>query len=42
MFRDEESKDHGKIASGAEAVINLERNTVIKTRVSKATHKGNR
>jgi len=36
MFRDEEIKDQGKIASGAEAVITLEGNTITKTRVSKS------
>jgi N6-L-threonylcarbamoyladenine synthase/protein kinase Bud32 len=35
MFRDEENKCPGKIASGAEAVITLEGNTITKTRVSK-------
>jgi N6-L-threonylcarbamoyladenine synthase/protein kinase Bud32 len=37
MFREEENRDHdGKIASGAEAVITLEGNTITKTRVSKS------
>src|SRR5659263_91288 len=35
LFRDEENRDAGKIASGAEAVITLDGKTITKTRVSK-------
>jgi len=35
MFRDEKHIPHGKIASGAEAVITLSENTIVKTRILK-------
>jgi bifunctional N6-L-threonylcarbamoyladenine synthase / protein kinase Bud32 len=35
MFKEEKPGSHGKIASGAEAVITLSGNTIIKTRISK-------
>jgi N6-L-threonylcarbamoyladenine synthase/protein kinase Bud32 len=35
MFRDKKNKDHGNIASGAEAVLILDRNLITKKRVSK-------